>query len=86
MWIESCEENGLKKPEKSKEMRATDQRVASLEHEARQPRLAMVANGQAHTRTRERTEGADRAVPAKRGDSCTAQRVQDNRRFRPVSA
>ena len=38
-----------------------------------QPRL----DGQANTKTRERTEGAAKAVQAKHGDSGTAQRVQD---------
>ena len=37
----------------------------------------MVADGQADTKTRERTEGAAKAVQAKHGDSCTAQRGQD---------
>ena len=34
----------------------TSQRAASLEHDARQPRLAMEADGPANTKTRERTE------------------------------
>ena len=59
------------------DLRSMDQCVARLEHDARQPRLAMVADGQANTKTRERTEGAAKAVQAKHGDSCTAQRVQD---------
>ena len=56
-----------------------DQHVASLEHGARQPRLAMEeADGHANTKTQERTEGAANAVQAMRGDSCTAeQKVQD---------
>ena len=37
--------------------RGTSQRAASLEHDARQPRLAMEADGSANTETRERTEG-----------------------------
>ena len=57
--------------------RSLNQHVASLEHDARQPRLAMLADGQAKTKPRERTEGAAKAVQAKHGDSCTAQRVQD---------
>ena len=52
-----------------------DQRLAGLEPDARQPRLAMVADGQANTKTRERTEGAAKAVRVKRGDSCFADRV-----------
>ena len=55
-----------------------DQRLTRLEHGARQPRLAMEADGQANTKTQERTEGAAIAVQAMRGDSCTtAKKVQD---------
>ena len=57
--------------------RGTSQREVSLEHDARQPRLAMEADGPAGTKTRERTEGAATAVQAMHGDSCTAQKVQD---------
>ena len=39
-----------------------DQRLTSLEQDARQPRLAMEADGLADTKTRERTEGAATAV------------------------
>ena len=52
-----------------------DQRAASLEEDARQPRLAMEVDGQANTKTRERTEGASTAVQAMRGDSFSACRV-----------
>ena len=61
-WDVVREESGLKKSEKPKEMRATDQRVASLEQDARQSRLSMEADGPADTKTRERTEGAAKAV------------------------
>ena len=55
-----------------------NQRLTRLEHEARQPRLAMEADGPANTKTRERTEGAATAVQAMPEDSCTtAQKVQD---------
>ena len=55
-----------------------NQRLTRLEHEARQPRLAMEADGPANTKTRERTEGAATEVQAIHGDSCTtAQKVQD---------
>ena len=57
--------------------RSMGQHLICLEHDARQPRLAMVADGQVNTKTRERTEGAAKAVQAKHGDSCTARRVQD---------
>ena len=36
-------------------LRRTDQRLASLEQDARQPRSAMDADGQADTKTRKRT-------------------------------
>ena len=55
--------------------RGTSQREASLEHDARQPRLAMEADESANTKTRERTEGAATAVRAMRGDSCSADRI-----------
>ena len=53
------------------EMRATEQRSASLEQDAWQPRLALEADV-----TAKRTEGAAAAVQAKYGDSCSAKRVQ----------
>ena len=55
--------------------RGTSQREASLEHDARQPRLVMEANGPANTKACERTEGAAIAVQAMRGDSCSADLV-----------
>ena len=54
-----------------------EQHLASLEQDARQPRLAMVADEQANTKTCERTEGTAKAVQVKHRDSCTARRVQD---------
>ena len=57
--------------------RGTSQREASLEHDARQLRPAMEADGPADTKTRERTEGAATTVQTMHGDSCTAQNVQD---------
>ena len=59
----------------SDEMRAMDQHVTSLEQDARRPCLAMEADGPVNTKTRERMEGAATAVQAKRGDSCSADRV-----------
>ena len=59
-------------------MRRLEQHLLSQEHEARQPRLVMEADGPANTKTQERTDGAAKAVQAMRGDSCTAeQNVQD---------
>ena len=53
-----------------------DRHVISLEHGARQPRLAMEADGPSNTKTRECTEGAGTAVQAMRGDSFSARRVE----------
>ena len=55
--------------------RGTSQRLASLKHDTRQPRLAMEVDGQADTKTRERTEGAATAAQAMHEDSCSANRV-----------
>ena len=59
-----------------KALRGISQRVASLEQNARQPRLTMEADVPADKQTRERTERAATAVQAKHGDSCSAKRVQ----------
>ena len=56
-------------------MEIMDQHVASLEQDARQPRLAMEADGPADTKSCERTKGAAKAVQAMHGDSCSANRV-----------
>ena len=58
------------------ETRVMDQHVTSLEHGARQPRLAMEADGPANTKTYERTEGTATAVQALRGDGFSARRVE----------
>ena len=61
-----------------KQTKMLESRLISLEHGARQPRLAMEADGLANTKTRERTEGAGITIQAMHGDSCTtAQKVQD---------
>ena len=52
-----------------------DQRLASLEHDARQPRPASEADVQADKKIREGTEGAATAVQAMQGDSFSANRV-----------
>ena len=52
-----------------------NQRVARLQQDARQPHLAMEADGQADTKTRERTEGAATAVQVMHGDSYSANRI-----------
>ena len=51
-------------------------RLTRLEHRARQVHLAMEADGQADTETRERTEGAATAVQAMRGDCFSARWVK----------
>ena len=56
--------------------RLLEQLSECLEHEARQPRPAMEADGQASTKTRERTEGAAKAAQAMRGDCFSARRVE----------
>ena len=56
-----------------------NQHVISLEQDARQPRLAIEADGPANTKTCERTEGAATAVQAMRGDSCSADRVDPDK-------
>ena len=55
--------------------RGTNQRLAGLEQDARQPSLAMEADGLSDTKNRERTEGAAKAVQAVHGDSPFANRV-----------
>ena len=50
-------------------------RLIRLEYDARQPRLAMEADGHANMKTRECTEDAATAVKAMHGDSCSATRV-----------
>ena len=69
----------------SDEVRVMDQHVTRLEHNARQPRLAMEADGPANTKNRERTEGAATAVQAMHGDSCSTDRVDpEPRRVLPA--
>ena len=59
--------------------RSIDQRLTRLEHDARQSRLAMEADGHANTKTRERTEGtATTVVQEMHGDSCSATRVESS--------
>ena len=65
--------------------RGTSQSAASLEHDARQPRLAMEADGPANTKTHERTEGAATAVQAMGADSFSARRVEPGPRTNSTS-
>ena len=68
-----------KKFDKIKElMRLLEQQLTSQEQDARQPRLAMGADGPANMKTRERTEDAATAVQVMHGYSyTTAQKVRD---------
>ena len=52
--------------------RVLEQHLTNLEQDARQPCLAMEADGDANTKTQERTGGAATAVRAMHGDSCSA--------------
>ena len=63
-----------------------DQRLASLEQNARQPRLAMEADVPADEKTRERTESAAKAVQAMHVDNFSPKRFKTARPPRPVSA
>ena len=54
----------------------TKKRLTRLEHGAQQPRLAIKADGQADTETRERMEDAAIAVQAMREDCFSARRVE----------
>ena len=74
--MESCFDRwGRKLDEMAEDWRNMNQDVTSLEHDARQPRLAIEADGQTNTKTRERTDDAAKAVQAMRGDSFSARRV-----------
>ena len=57
------------------EVRVTDQRLAELQHEAQQPRLATEADVESDMKTRKRTKDAA-AVREKHGDSSST-RVDD---------
>ena len=61
-------------------LRATYQRLAGAEHDARQPRLATEAAVRPYTKTRKRTEEAA-ADPVKHGDSGSAKK----RRCQPAN-
>ena len=60
--------------ELTEDLRRIDQRVASLEHDARQPRLTIETGVPVDEKTREHTEGAAKAVQAMHGDSFSAKR------------
>ena len=58
-------------------LRTTNKRLAGLEHEARQPRLATEADVEADKKTRKRTKDASAADREKNGDNSFARRVDD---------
>ena len=64
-------------PKRTGMLRATNQRLADLEHEARQPRLATEADVEPDTETRKRMEDAA-ADRAKHGDKSSSTRVDHN--------
>ena len=57
------------------EIRGTTQRLAGPEQDTRQPCLDIEADGPSYIKTRERTEGAAKAVQVKHRESCSANRV-----------
>ena len=57
-------------------VRRLEHHILSQEQDARQPRLAMEEDGPADTKTRERTEGAAKAVQTMRGNCFSARRVE----------
>ena len=67
------------------DLRRMDQRLASLEQNARQPRLAMEADVPGDKKTRERTEGAATAVQAEHGDSGSANKIDPDSKVLPAS-
>ena len=73
--LEVCNRRFDKIQEYVEGLRSMEQRVERLKPSARQPRLAIEADGSANTKTRERTEGAATAVQVMHGDSCSATRV-----------
>ena len=74
--LEVCNRSFDKMQEYVGDLRSMEQRVARLEPDARQPRLAEKAGGPADTKTRERTEGTATAIQAMHGDSCSATWVE----------
>ena len=75
MTKETFEEWDTNMDELLRERRSIDQRLTRPEHDTRQPRLTMEADGPANTKIRERTEGVATAVQAMHGDSFSACRV-----------
>ena len=74
-WDKKMDEISDKMEKYIEERGSIDQRLTRLEHGARQPRVAMEADGQANTKTRKRTEGAGAAVQTMRGGGFPVRRV-----------
>ena len=69
----------------TEEIRSLDQRLTSLEQDARQSRLAMETDGPADTKTRKRTEGAPTTVQVMHGDSFSANRDDADPKINSIS-
>ena len=69
------DQQDTKLDELTENLKRANQRVASLEQDARQPHLAMQADVPADKKTRERTEDATKAVQAMHEDNFSANRV-----------
>ena len=72
--------------EYKEDLRRMDQLLTSLEHDARQPRLAMEVDMPGDEKTRERTEGAATMVQAMHGDRFLQKGSKTARTARPLSA
>ena len=70
----------------TEDMKMINRRLASLEQDARQPRLTMKADVPADKKTRERTEDAAAAVQAKHGDRVLRKGSRPAQAVRPASA
>ena len=66
-------------------MRLMSQCLASLDHDARQPHLAMKTDGPTDTKTRECTEVAATAIQAMNGENVSASRVNPGTRTTSTS-
>ena len=69
MVEELFDKSDRKLDELTEDLKKENQRVASLEQDARQPRLAIETDVPADTKARERTEGAAIAVETMHEDS-----------------
>ena len=72
MTEELFDQSHRKLDELTEEMRGARPRLADLEQDTRQPRLAIEVNGPTDTKTRKRTENAAADQELKHEDSCSA--------------